>query len=161
MKDTAIAFGSNSKDAFTILNAVAKSFFSWYSIFSSVDISSIVESEALDRRQRTYINCVFLLTTNLDVMRLLSICEELESAFGRREKGSGRSRTLDLDIIFYDELHIASPRLTLPHSEAHKREFVVYPLWSIHRDLLLNTYSVSRLLYSCELYGKILSFVTV
>jgi 2-amino-4-hydroxy-6-hydroxymethyldihydropteridine diphosphokinase len=102
MKDTAIAFGSNSKDAFTILNAVAKSFFSWYSIFSSVDISSIVESEALDRRQRTYINCVFLLTTNLDVMRLLSICEELESAFGRREKGSGRSRTLDLDIIFFD-----------------------------------------------------------
>ena len=85
-----------------------------------------------------FTNCAWVATTELDAESLLDVLQEVENLLGRdraEEKKtkaeSGErycSRTLDLDILFYDEEHIATERLKVPHPLIMEREFVITPL---------------------------------
>ena len=85
-----------------------------------------------------FTNCAWVVTTELDAEPLLDVLQEVENLLGRdraEEKKtkaeSGErycSRTLDLDILFYDEEHIATERLKVPHPLIMEREFVITPL---------------------------------
>ena len=60
---------------------------------------------------------------------LLSICQNIEHALGRPAQHSSReSRTVDLDILLFDDTQISTPNLTVPHPRMHLREFVLRPL---------------------------------
>lgn len=76
-------------------------------------------------------NCVVTGYTSLTPQDLLILCEEIESEFGHKEKGSWAPRYLDIDIIAYNEEKIEEDRLTLPHKHMHLRSFVVVPLSDI------------------------------
>ena len=85
-----------------------------------------------------FTNCAWVATTELDAESLLDVLQEVENLLGRdraEEKKtkaeSGErycSRTLDLDILFYDEEHISTERLQVPHPLIMEREFVITPL---------------------------------
>ena len=85
-----------------------------------------------------FTNCAWEVETELEAESLLDVLQEVENLLGRNraeelkvkaERGERYcSRTLDLDILFYDEEHIASERLKVPHPLIMEREFVITPL---------------------------------
>jgi 2-amino-4-hydroxy-6-hydroxymethyldihydropteridine diphosphokinase len=78
--------------------------------------------------QPDFINSVMEIETNLSPSQLLKYLLWVEKRFGRKRTFKNAPRTLDLDIIFYDKLHLKSMRLTVPHPHFHKRESVMIPL---------------------------------
>lgn len=82
--------------------------------------------------QPDYLNAVAALSTSLQPLQLLDALQRLEVAAGRVRDGRRWSaRTLDLDLLLYDELVFDHPRLKLPHPGVHLRAFVIQPLAEI------------------------------
>ena len=85
-----------------------------------------------------FVNVAWEVETALEPERLLDVLQEVEALQGRdreiekaqkAENGARYcSRTLDLDILFYDEEHISTERLKVPHPLIMEREFVITPL---------------------------------
>jgi 2-amino-4-hydroxy-6-hydroxymethyldihydropteridine diphosphokinase len=83
--------------------------------------------------QPPFVNCVIIATTELSPPDLLERAQEVERQFGRdrgREQHWG-PRTLDIDLIAYDDVVRSTPVLTLPHPRALERAFVLLPLSEI------------------------------
>jgi 2-amino-4-hydroxy-6-hydroxymethyldihydropteridine diphosphokinase len=81
--------------------------------------------------QPDFVNAVARLETGLAPPRLLAALQQIETRHGRRRPFPGAPRTLDLDLLLYDDAVIASPSLTLPHPRMHERAFVLRPLAEI------------------------------
>jgi 2-amino-4-hydroxy-6-hydroxymethyldihydropteridine diphosphokinase len=100
--------------------------------------SSLYRSEPVsDIEQEDYINAVAQLHTELSPVDLLLELQAIEQAFYRdraREKRWG-PRTMDLDILLFDNLRQHDSHLTLPHPRLHERQFVLQPLREIAGDL--------------------------
>ena len=77
------------------------------------------------RRQPAYLNQMVLLDTGLDPRELLAACQAIERRAGRVRKATERwgSRTLDLDIVRYDDVQVDEPGLTIPHPALPERDF--------------------------------------
>jgi 2-amino-4-hydroxy-6-hydroxymethyldihydropteridine diphosphokinase len=87
--------------------------------------------------QPDYINAVAALDTGLTPGQLLAVLQALELAHGRDRTVRWGPRTLDLDLLLYDQLISDDPRLTLPHPHLHQRPFVMHPLSDIAPDLMI------------------------
>lgn len=81
--------------------------------------------------QPDYLNAVVEVQTTLSALQLLDRCLELEQAAGRQRLEHWGARTLDLDLLVYDQLVCATPRLVLPHPRLHQRRFVLVPLCAL------------------------------
>jgi 2-amino-4-hydroxy-6-hydroxymethyldihydropteridine diphosphokinase len=86
--------------------------------------------------QPLYINGAARLSTDLPPRELLALMHRVEDEFGRRRATRWGARTLDLDLLLYDELACDSPELTLPHPRMHERRFVLAPLAQVGADAL-------------------------
>lgn len=83
-------------------------------------------------QQPDYLNGVAKIETALEPEQLLDACQSIEQQLGRpKEHGKWESRTIDLDILLYDDRVINTFRLTIPHPEIAKRGFVLEPLYDI------------------------------
>ena len=83
-----------------------------------------------------YLNAVVAIETNIDPLSLLDDLQAIEFAQGRiRTEKRWQSRPLDLDILLYGNDVINNDRLTIPHAEISKRDFVLVPLVEISPDL--------------------------
>jgi len=86
--------------------------------------------------QARFINACIEIETSLDPHALLFTLHKIEQKFGRdraREKRWG-PRSLDLDLIAYDDVSLDRPELTLPHPRLFERAFVLVPLAEIAPD---------------------------
>jgi len=81
--------------------------------------------------QADFVNAVAELATGLGPQALLAALLAIEDRFGRERSFRNAPRTLDLDLLLYDELSIAETALTLPHPRMHERAFVLVPLVEI------------------------------
>ena len=84
--------------------------------------------------QPDFINAVAALETTLSAQDFLGALFEIEARFGRRRDFHHAPRTLDLDLLLFDEQIIDSPQLQLPHPRMHLRAFVMAPLLEIAPD---------------------------
>ena len=85
-----------------------------------------------------FVNVAWEVETELEAEHLLDVLQEIENMLGRNREAEREekarngakycSRTLDLDILFYDEEHISTERLKVPHPLILEREFVITPL---------------------------------
>lgn len=75
-----------------------------------------------------FINAVVRLQTGLTAPALLDALQAIETAAGRERPYPNAPRTLDLDVLFYGDARIDSPRLTVPHPRLRTRAFVLHPL---------------------------------
>ena len=83
---------------------------------------------------KTYQNIAIAVQTDLEPDTLLSTTQAIERDIGRHDKtfkGEYRDRTIDIDILLYDDLILQTPTLTIPHSLMHLRTFVLQPLTEI------------------------------
>ena len=83
-----------------------------------------------------FINGVFLLETGQAPRELLETLLKIENRLGRERTIKWGPRTIDLDILFYDDRVIQEVDLVIPHSELEKRRFVLDPLSEIAPDLI-------------------------
>ena len=81
--------------------------------------------------QDDFFNSIIVLQVNMQPRALLDYLMRLEKKFGRRRSFANAPRTLDLDIIFFDNRVIKTDRLTIPHEHWSNRESVVIPLASM------------------------------
>ena len=97
--------------------------------------------------QPDYINAVVHLETDLEPIALLDALQELEHLHRRVRKQHWGPRTLDLDMLLYNQETINHARLQVPHPGLTQRNFVLYPLAEINSQLSLpNGTSLQQLL---------------
>ncbi len=89
-----------------------------------------------DTQQPDFINACIRIETELKPLELLGVLQAVETAFGRNRAAGHRygPRTLDLDLLAYDDLAMATPELELPHPRLFERAFVLVPLAEIAPD---------------------------
>lgn len=85
--------------------------------------------------QPDYFNAVARLETTLEPLMLLDRLQAIEALHQRRRERHWGPRTLDLDLLLYDDLVMDSPRLRIPHPGMHERDFVLEPLLEIAGDI--------------------------
>ena len=94
-------------------------------------VESIAVTESgLDESKPNYLNGVVKIATKLTPRKLLTATSEIELSHGRVRERRWESRSLDIDIITYENKKQESKNLTLPHPRAHERAFVLVP-WSL------------------------------
>lgn len=99
-----------------------------------------------------FCNCCLSLRSSLAPIPLLDIFLEIEQALGRVREGVGYGdRVIDIDILFYGDIHLDHPRLTLPHPSMADRRFVLAPLAEIAPVLIhpLSGKSIAEMLEVC------------
>lgn len=87
--------------------------------------------------QPDFVNAVALLETRLSPLALLDQLQALEQHHGRVRLRHWGPRTLDLDLLLFDNLYLSTPRLTLPHAQMTRRGFVLVPMAELAPDLRL------------------------
>ncbi len=92
-----------------------------------------------DIEQPRYVNACISIDTSLDPHALLFTLHKIEKKFGRDRASETRwgPRTLDLDMLAYDDVTIEKPELTLPHPRMFQRAFVLMPLCEIAPDRVI------------------------
>lgn len=86
--------------------------------------------------QPDFYNMVVQIATGLEPLALLDICQKAENEYRRERTLRWGPRTLDVDILLYDELRLDTDRLTLPHPRMGERAFVLGPLGDTDPGLL-------------------------
>lgn len=86
--------------------------------------------------QADYLNAVVELTTDLPPQELLDFCQQIENAAGRSRRIRWAARTLDIDLLLFEQLVLATPELTLPHPRLQQRHFVLLPLAELAADVI-------------------------
>lgn len=86
-------------------------------------------------KQDWFINLVIKLETEMDAPTLLCSLKEIESRLGRIKTLRWGPRTIDLDILFFNDHRIQTDELTVPHPLIQDRQFVLVPLAEIDPDL--------------------------
>ena len=139
--EAVVALGANLGDrARTIATAVAA--LGHLPLVDDVRASEPIESVAIkpqgpDASAPAYLNAVALLTTRLAPSVLLDYLHAIEERHGRERRERWGDRTLDLDIVVYDDVTLNSPDLTLPHPRAGERDFVLAPWAQLEPDATL------------------------
>jgi len=116
--------------------------------------SSVYESEPWGfKAEQSFLNQVLLVETDLLPLELLEKCQQIENTMGRvRASDQYISRTMDIDILFYNSEIIEHPQLMVPHKRVHERMFTLYPLNEIAPDYMHPRLkkTVSRLFSECN-----------
>lgn len=128
------------------------------------DVSSYYETASWGYKDdHMYLNLVVKITTTMTPKSLLRIIHQIEKKFGRIRSKSDQyeARTLDIDILFYNDLILQQPALSIPHSHLHERKFTLIPLAEIAPSFIhpLLEKSVSQLLFECRDKSEVKRFI--
>ena len=150
MKVAYIALGSNLGDSAALLRSALAAMNriprtrldNWSPVYRSAAIGP--------GKQPDYLNMAARLATTLAPAALLEQLQQVELAHGRKRGERWAARSLDLDILLYDELTMDTPTLTIPHPRLAQRNFVLYPLYDLAPDMVLPCgTSLSELVKNC------------
>ena len=101
-------------------------------------VSSYYETEPVDMKTISdnmwFYNGVVQIETHLQPESLLAICQEAELSLGRKRSNQNYPRTIDLDILFYGQHLINTPKLVIPHPRLHQRRFVLTPMAELNPE---------------------------
>ncbi len=104
--------------------------------FGALTLSAVYESESVGFDGDNFYNLVAAFETDEVVSKVAQTLHEIENAHGRTREGPRfSSRTLDIDMLLYDDLVMHDGKLELPRDEITKNAFVLWPLAEIAPDL--------------------------
>ena len=127
-----ISIGSNIDKEISIRKGVAD----MRQVFGVLELSSVYQSEAVGFDGDDFFNLVAAFDTELDVHDVVTKLREIEDKNGRDRSGPKfSSRTLDLDLLVYDDLILHESGLDIPRGEILENAFVLWPLAEIAPDL--------------------------
>jgi 2-amino-4-hydroxy-6-hydroxymethyldihydropteridine diphosphokinase len=129
-----VALGANLGDRFGTLNAAVRALGQAGTVEA---MSAVYETAPVGYAdQPAFLNAVVRIESELTPRRLLAALQGIEAAFGRVRTFRNAPRTLDLDLLLYDDLIADTPQLTVPHPRLHERAFVLVPLAEIAADVV-------------------------
>ncbi len=91
-------------------------------------LSSLYRSAPVDALGPDFLNAVAQIRTSLEPLALLRALQAIETREGRERPYRNAPRTLDLDLLLYEDRVLSGPVLELPHPRMHSRAFVLRPL---------------------------------
>ncbi|CAM4259807.1 2-amino-4-hydroxy-6-hydroxymethyldihydropteridine diphosphokinase [Kerstersia similis] len=125
-----IGLGANLGDAqATLRQALAE--LAAHASTGALEVSAFYRTAPVDAGGPDFINAAARLETRLEPLALLDLLQALEQQHGRERPYRNAPRTLDLDMLFYDDLTLDTPRLVLPHPRMHERAFALMPLLDV------------------------------
>ena len=125
----ALALGSNIGDRLGSLKAAVAALPTFVQITAVSPVYETAAAYVTD--QPLFLNAVVIGTTTLNPLALLWQLKDIETEVGRMPTFRYGPRVIDIDIIFYGDLVMATPELTIPHLHVAERDFVLYPLSDI------------------------------
>lgn len=130
-----ISLGSNIEDRYTFLtNAINE--LNKHEKIEVVNVSSTYETDPVGyTEQNPFLNMVISVMTMLRPHELLAVCLKIELELGRKREIRWGPRTIDLDILLYNQENIKSKDLIIPHPRMSERAFVLIPLLEIASHL--------------------------
>ncbi|MDH5517910.1 MAG: 2-amino-4-hydroxy-6-hydroxymethyldihydropteridine diphosphokinase [Gammaproteobacteria bacterium] len=132
MSKVYISVGSNIDKAASIRKGVED----MRQVFGELELSSVYQSEAVGFKGDDFYNLVAAFETEKDVLTVSRLLHQIEDKNGRDRSGPRfSSRTLDLDLLVYDELVSQQNGLDVPRGEILKNAFVLWPLAEIAPQL--------------------------
>lgn len=120
--------------------------------------SSYFETEAWGKGdQNDFINVALEVENYMTPYQLLKTVNRIEDDLGRERKEKWAARTIDIDIIFVEDIIVDTDKLTLPHKWMEKRNFVLYPMVEIAENFVHPVFNktLRELLDACEDTSKI------
>jgi 2-amino-4-hydroxy-6-hydroxymethyldihydropteridine diphosphokinase len=134
--DAYLALGSNLGDRLELLRSAVR-LLSEADGIEVVRSSRVYETEPVGPSQPAYLNAVVEVRTDLEPAGLLAATRAVEGALGRVRGERWGPRTIDVDILTFDEVTIDEPDLVVPHPRMHERGFVLVPLGELEADPML------------------------
>lgn len=129
-----IGLGSNMGDRYRYLNQAVR-LLSEHPSIQLVNYSSIYETDPVGyEEQEQFLNMVIEVKTSLRPDELLDECLATEQKFGRKRDIRWGPRTIDLDILLFNQENIETEKLIIPHPRMAERAFVMVPLLEINPD---------------------------
>ena len=117
-------------------------------------VSSVYQTKPVGGpEQDDYLNAVVKIQTELSALELLGVTQSIENNEGRVREVRWGPRTLDIDVLTYDDLISADDKLTLPHPRISERAFVLVPFFEIDPQA-----TISGLGKVADLYQQIAKF---
>lgn len=114
-------------------------------------LSSLYYTEPVGKEDQPYFyNMVAKGLTSYTPEELLKVIKDIEKLLGRVWTEKWGPRIIDIDILFYNDLILNTPELTIPHPELHKRDFVLVPFTEIEPDFVHPVFkkTIEELLHS-------------
>jgi len=99
--------------------------------------SSLYRTQPIDAVGPDYCNAVMAIQTSLSPQALLATCQKIEADFGRVRTFRHAPRTLDIDILLYENSELNQADLVIPHPRLTERAFVLIPLIEINPDMVI------------------------
>lgn len=131
MNTAYLSIGSNMGDRESYLREAVQALAAMSGIFVR-QVSSIYETVPVGYTdQADFLNIAVHLETTLSPEALLDACQEIEQTLGRERLIRWGPRTVDLDILLYNQDNIEMERLLIPHPRMKERAFVLIPLLEI------------------------------
>jgi 2-amino-4-hydroxy-6-hydroxymethyldihydropteridine diphosphokinase len=138
MENTAfIALGSNIENRYDYLSKAIERLGN-HSKIQLVSYSSVYETDPVGYEdQDLFLNMVIEIETDLGAFELLDFCLKVELELGRKREIVWGPRTIDLDILLFNQENIKSEKLIIPHPRMLERNFVMMPLMEIKPDVII------------------------
>lgn len=152
MNKAYLALGSNVGDRYYYLKQALQK----VNAIGEIEItrmSSIYETDPVGyKNQACFLNMVIEVKTTFSPHDLLLYLQRVERELGRKREVCFGPRTLDLDILLYEEEQIETKSLQIPHPRMTERAFVLIPLKEINKDIVIpgNHHSLTQLIEEAE-----------
>ena len=113
-----------------------------------------------NKNQDNFLNSVIKIKTPVDAFKVLKKSQEIENNLGRERVEKWGERTIDIDILFYNNEIINTTKLNIPHPFIQKRKFVLIPLSEIAPNYIhpILKKNISTLLSECKDNQKVLDY---
>ena len=116
-----------------------------------VKISKVYKTKAWGyTNQDDFLNICIEVDTNLSPEELLEVCHEVENKLNRVRVIRWGPRTIDVDILFFNNIISTDENLTLPHPRIKERAFVLIPLMDLNKELVIDNKTISYYLSNLE-----------
>lgn len=135
MNTAYLSLGSNIGDRLAMLTEAVR-LLSEHPAIAVKAVSSIYETDPVGYTdQEAFLNLALEIGTTLPASELLDVCQSIEEQLERKRIIRWGPRTIDLDILLYNQDNMETERLTVPHPRMHERAFVLVPLLEIAPQL--------------------------
>ena len=148
MNKAYLGLGTNMGDRLEYLNS-ACILLSEYENINITKKSKIYETKAWGYTdQADFLNMCLEINTSLDEFQLLEVCGQVEQKLNRKRIIRWGPRTIDVDILFFNDIILNNEKLSIPHPRISERAFVLIPLMDLNTNLVIKNKTIDVYLNS-------------
>ena len=161
MNKAYLGLGTNMGDRLEYLNS-ACILLSEYENINITKKSKIYETKAWGYTdQADFLNMCLEIQTSLDEFQLLEVCGQVEQKLNRKRIIRWGPRTIDVDILFFNDIILNNEKLSIPHPRISERAFVLIPLMDLNTNLVIKNKTIDVYLdsLSSEERGQVKEYI--